>query len=174
MKISIFGAAAPRRLRVLAGSLAAACLLVAPAARAQDDVPQGRTIPEGWAESVEPAVEVEKPRAAMAALPVEARPPEVEETRSATSLTFVGSLLADGVLNFATLSMYTRTLQWIWYGLSAVEVGSAILIFVQHYRGVLSASMQPSELAACQPISLRWAPTSFPSTSTFAIRSTSG
>ena len=46
MKISIFGAAAPRRLRVLAGSLAAACLLVAPAARAQDDVPQGRTIPE--------------------------------------------------------------------------------------------------------------------------------
>jgi len=108
---------------------------------------QGGTIPEGWAESVEPAVEVEKPRAAMAALPVEARRPEVEETRSATSLTFVGSLLADGVLNFATLSMYTRTLQWIWYGLSAVEVGSAILIFVQHYRGVLSASMQKLAIA---------------------------
>ena len=46
MRISIFGAAAPRRARVLAGNLAAACLLVAAAARAQDDVPQGRIIPE--------------------------------------------------------------------------------------------------------------------------------
>src|SRR3954452_799419 len=46
MRISIFGAAALRRARVLAVAVAAACLLVTKAARAQDDVPQGRTVPE--------------------------------------------------------------------------------------------------------------------------------
>jgi len=46
MWISIFGAAAPRRLLVLAGGIGIACLLASTPARAQDDVPQGRTVPE--------------------------------------------------------------------------------------------------------------------------------
>lgn len=45
MRISVFGAAAPRRMRVLAKAFGVAGLLASAAARAQDDVPSDRIIP---------------------------------------------------------------------------------------------------------------------------------
>jgi hypothetical protein len=46
MRIQIVGAAAPRKLRVLAAAFPAAFLLVTAAAKAQDEIPQGRIVPE--------------------------------------------------------------------------------------------------------------------------------
>jgi hypothetical protein len=46
MRITIIRGAAPRRPRVLAGAIPAACLLIAAAAMAQEDIPQGRIVPE--------------------------------------------------------------------------------------------------------------------------------
>jgi uncharacterized membrane protein len=60
---------------------------------------------------------------------------------------FVASLFADALLNLATLHSLTRTIQWIWYALAFVQIGGAVLIFVQRHRGILKAGMQKLAIA---------------------------
>ena len=60
---------------------------------------------------------------------------------------FVGSLFAESALNFLTLHSLTRTSEWIWYGLAFVEIGAAVVIFVEHHRGILRAGMQRLAIA---------------------------
>jgi len=69
-------------------------------------------------------------------------------SRTVVSDVFVASLFADAVLNLATLHSLTRTVQWIWYCLAFVQIGGAILIFLQHHRGILKAGMQKLAIAA--------------------------
>jgi len=68
-------------------------------------------------------------------------------SRTVVSDVFVASLFADALLNLATLHSLTRTVQWIWYALAFVQIGGAILIFLQHHRGILKAGMQKLAIA---------------------------
>ena len=68
-------------------------------------------------------------------------------SRTAVSDVFVASLFADALLNLATLHSLTRTVQWIWYALAFVQIGGAILIFVQRHFGILKAGMQKLAIA---------------------------
>jgi hypothetical protein len=68
-------------------------------------------------------------------------------SRTAVSDVFVASLFADALLNLATLHSLTRTVQWIWYALAFVQIGGAVLIFVQRYRGILKVGMQKLAIA---------------------------
>ena len=68
-------------------------------------------------------------------------------SRTMASDIFVASLFADALLNYFTLHSLTRTVQWIWYGLAFVQVGGAVLIFLQHHRGILKAGMQKLAIA---------------------------
>ncbi len=108
------------------------------------------TVQEGWAEALEdrpigptfavPAGTV--PSAASSGLPAPLR------SATAVSAVFTGSLFADGILNLATLHSLTHTTQWIWYALALVQVASAVMIFVQHHRGMLSVGMQRLAIVA--------------------------
>ena len=49
---------------------------------------------------------------------------------------------ANGLMNLATLHSFTSAVQLVWYALAAAQMGAAIVIFIQHYRGVLKAGMQ--------------------------------
>ncbi len=86
-----------------------------------------------------------------AALPVNAsmHPPVPHPARTHTlaSDIFVASLFADAALNILTLHSMTRTAQWIWYGLAVVEIAGAVVMFLQHYRGILRAAMQKLAIA---------------------------
>ncbi len=68
-------------------------------------------------------------------------------SRTVVSDVFVASLFADALLNLATLHSLTRTIQWIWYALAFVQIGGAVLIFVQRHRGILKAGMQKLAIA---------------------------
>lgn len=82
------------------------------------------------------------------AVPVAVPRPETgTHSRTVVSDVFVASLFADAFLNLATLHSLTRTVQWIWYALAFVQIGSAILIFLQHHRGILKAGMQKLAIA---------------------------
>jgi len=74
--------------------------------------------------------------------PAAADPHPAAPGRTAVSDVFLASLFGQALLNLATLHSLTRTTQWIWYALACVQIGAAILIFVQYYRGVIHASMQ--------------------------------
>lgn len=62
--------------------------------------------------------------------------------RTMVSDLFVATLFANGLMNLATLHSFTSVVQLIWYALAAAQMGSAIVIFIQHYRGVLKVGMQ--------------------------------
>jgi len=83
------------------------------------------------------------------ASPAIIRPAQVTATRSRTPASdiFVGSLFADAALNFLTLQFTTRTFELISYALAFCEIGSAVVIFLQHRRGILRAGMQRLAIA---------------------------
>ncbi|HEV3199255.1 MAG TPA: hypothetical protein VGZ73_15185 [Bryobacteraceae bacterium] len=82
------------------------------------------------------------------AVPVAVPSPETgTHSRTPVSDVFVASLFGDALLNLATLHSMTRTVQWIWYALAFVQIGGAILIFLQHHRGILKAGMQKLAIA---------------------------
>ncbi len=96
-----------------------------------------------WAEAVE-GREVGPPAApagARAGAGVMADRPAARR-RTVFSDIFVASLFADALLNLFTLNGPTRTVQWVWYGLAFIQIAMAVLLFVQHHRGVLRREMQ--------------------------------
>jgi len=100
-----------------------------------------------WAEAVEERTV--GPSLASEGAPA-ARPPVLPgATRSRTRASdiFVGSLFAEAALNLLTLHSMARTIEWIGYALAFVEIGSAIVIFLQHHRGILRAGMQRLAIA---------------------------
>lgn len=124
-------------------------------AEVEPRISQVQGVPEGnWAEAIEhrdigPARVTPPETRATPEMPA-GPPPEIRSNarhRTATSDIFVASLFADALLNIFTLHSMTRTIQWIWYGLAFIQVGGAILIFLQHRRGILKAGMQKLAIA---------------------------
>ena len=101
-----------------------------------------------WAEAVEertvgPAVLPPAPPPLIQPAPARS----AARTYTPASGIFVASLFAQAALNFLTLHSMTRTVEWIWYALPFVEIGAAIVIFVEHHRGILRAGMQRLAIA---------------------------
>jgi len=98
-----------------------------------------------WAEAVEERL------VGPAVLPP-GTPPLIQPTADARRHTlasdiFVACLFADAALNFLTLHSMTRIIEWILYALAFGEIGGAVVIFLQHHRGILRAGMQKLAIA---------------------------
>src|SRR5207253_5177800 len=52
------------------------------------------------------------------------------------------SLFIEAALTYFTLHSLTRRIEWVGSGLAIAQIGTAILMFVEHHRGILQKAMQ--------------------------------
>jgi hypothetical protein len=96
-----------------------------------------------WAEAVEERAVGPRLASAPAAGRVSTGTPRLGSRRyTAASAIFVASLFTEATLIFFTLHSLTRRIEWIGSVLAIVQIGAAILMFVEHHRGILQRAMQ--------------------------------